>query len=120
MIKKIRILAGLFLFVAMMVGLYVGCPTLFTVDLAKPHYVEANNLELTRVYLRAIPKYESVIRDFPKSQYISYSELGIANCYKRLGESEKAVGLYDEFIQKYDTNENVADLVRSEIGRAHV
>ena len=52
-------------FAGIMCGLYVGCPTLFTVDLAKPLYVEANNLELTRVYSRAIPKYQAVIDQFP-------------------------------------------------------
>jgi tetratricopeptide (TPR) repeat protein len=112
MIKKIRIVVFFILFAAIMAGLYVGCPTLFTVDLAKPHYVEANNLELTRVYSRAIPKYEMVIREYPDSQYVSYSQLGIANCYRRLGESEKAIGLYDGLISKYGSNEKSSSVVR--------
>ncbi len=112
MIKKIRILVAVVALGALLSGLYVGCPTLFAVDLAKPHYVEANNLELTRVYSRAIPKYQMVIDSYPDSQYVSYSELGIANCYRRMGESNKAVGLYDQFIAKYTSHEGASSLVR--------
>jgi tetratricopeptide (TPR) repeat protein len=111
MIRKVRIAAGFAVLAAIMVGLYAGCPTLFSVDLAKPPYIEANNLEITRVYARAIPKYQYVIDKYPTSQYVSYAELGIANCYRRLGDSDKAAALYDELISKYGADEKMSSLV---------
>jgi len=82
-------------------GLYIVAPSLFSVDKAKASYVEANNLELTRVYSRAIPRYERVKRDFPNSKYTDLCDLGIANCSRALGDYERALKIYDTLYAKY-------------------
>ncbi len=65
-------------------------PTLFDIDLAKAPYTQANNLELTRVYHRAIPLYQEVIDRFPDSRYATLSRIGIANSARGSGDSELA------------------------------
>jgi tetratricopeptide (TPR) repeat protein len=82
-------------------GLFIGAPSLFTVDKAKASYVEAHNLELTRVYSRAIPRYEMVKREFPNSKYTDLCDLGIANCSKALGDYQRALQIYDTLYKKY-------------------
>jgi len=62
-----------------------SAPSLFEIDLAKAPYTRANNLELTRVYHRAIPLYEEVIARFPDSQYALLSRIGIANSARGMG-----------------------------------
>lgn len=59
--------------------LYSTVSPLFQIDLAKAPYTRANNLELTRVYHRAIPLYEEVIERFPHSEYALLARIGIAN-----------------------------------------
>ena len=44
---------------------------------------------------------------------MSYAELGIANCDRRSGDTEKAITLYDDFIRKYGSDERASSLVRT-------
>ena len=62
MIKSLKF-PSIFLLILFFINLtlYFKVPSFFEVDLAKGPYTVANNLELTRVYVRAIPKYEKDI-----------------------------------------------------------
>lgn len=75
-------------------ALYVAAPELYSVDLAKGPYTEANNLELTRVYNRAIPLYEQIVASFPDSEYAVLSRIGIAKSNLGLGRSQDALDQY--------------------------
>ena len=59
--------------------LYKSADSLFEVDFAKAPYREANNLELTRVYHRAMPLYQEIVTTYPNSKYALLSKIGIAN-----------------------------------------
>ncbi len=87
--------AGAILLVAVNGGLYLAAPDLFHVDLAKGPYTIANNLELTRVYHRAIPLYEKIVEDFPDSEYAILARIGIANSHIGLGRARDALTQYE-------------------------
>ena len=91
-------------------GLFIGAPSLFSVDKAKASYVEAHNLELTRVYSRAIPRYEMIKREFPNSKYTDLCDLGIANCSKAIGDYEKALQIYDTLYSKYKDRSSESEI----------
>ena len=74
-------------------------PALFAVDPAKAPYTRANNLELTRVYHRAIPLYEEVIARFPDSEYALLSRIGMANSARGSGEFSQAEQIYADLLQ---------------------
>lgn len=74
-------------------------PALFTIDPAKAPYTRANNLELTRVYHRAIPLYEEVIARFPDSEYALRSRVGIANSARGSGEFSRAEKIYADLLR---------------------
>ena len=74
-------------------------PALFAVDPAKAPYTRANNLELTRVYHRAIPIYEEVIARFPDSEYALLSRIGMANSARGSGEFSQAEKIYADLLQ---------------------
>ncbi len=82
--KGIAALAVLVL--AVNVVLLRTAPSLFEIDLAKAPYTRANNLDLTRVYQRAIPLYQEVIDRFPDSEYALLSRIGIANSARGMGD----------------------------------
>ena len=73
--------------------------SLFEVDLAKAPYTRANNLELTRVYHRAIPLYEEVIAKFPESKYATLSRIGIANSQRGRGNFTQAEAAYASLLE---------------------
>jgi len=77
MVKGLGGLAAIL--IATNVVLWYTTPSLYQIDLAKSPYTRANNLELTRVYQRAIPLYQEVIDRFPESRYAILSRIGIAN-----------------------------------------
>lgn len=79
-------------------ALYVGAPELFSVDLAKGPYTAANNLELTRVYHRAIPLYQQIVEQYPASEYAILSRIGIANSNIGLGRPDEALGQYEALL----------------------
>lgn len=70
-------------------------PSLFLIDLAKAPYTRAKNLELTRVYRRAIPIYEEVISQYPDSKYVELSRIGIANSARESGDLVRAQEDYE-------------------------
>ena len=74
-------------------------PSLFQIDLAKAPYTRANNLELTRVYHRAIPLYEEVIDRFPDSEYALLSRIGIANSARGSGDLDLAAATYEALLK---------------------
>ena len=74
--------------------LFASVSSLFQIDLAKAPYTRANNLELTRVYHRAIPLYQEVIERFPNSDYALLSRIGIANSARGGGDLELAEKSY--------------------------
>lgn len=82
------------------VTLAVAVPALFQIDLAKEPYTRANNLELTRVYHRAIPLYEDVIERFPGSNYALLSRIGIANSARGSGDLARAETEYSVLLQE--------------------
>ena len=73
-------------------------PSLFQIDLAKAPYTRANNLELTRVYHRAIPLYEEVIARFPESDYALRARVGVANSVRGIGDLVRAEKMYQELL----------------------
>ena len=73
-------------------------PTLFEIDPAKAPYTRANNLELTRVYHRALPLYKEVIARFPDSEYALLARLGIANSARGSGEFDLAEKGYADLL----------------------
>lgn len=79
--------------------LYSTVSPLFQIDLAKAPYTRANNLELTRVYHRAIPLYEEVIERFPDSEYALLARIGIANSARGGGNLELAETSYVRLLQ---------------------
>lgn len=87
-------------------GLYHAAPDLFTVDLAKGPYTEANNLELTRVYARAITLYEQIIERFPDSEYAVLSRIGIANSSIGLGRPQDALKQYTVLLEGFGDDPN--------------
>jgi len=91
----VKPLAALAVLLVMLNGaLYATASSLFQIDLAKAPYTRANNLELTRVYHRAIPLYEEVIERFPDSEYALLSRIGIANSARGSGNFELADASY--------------------------
>lgn len=82
-------------------ALFVLTPALFRVDLAKGPYTEANNLELTRVYHRAIPLYERVIETYPDSDYADLARIGIANSNVGLGKRDLALEQYKALLTTF-------------------
>ena len=80
--------------VVLNVALLQITPSLFQIDLAKAPYTRANNLELTRVYHRAIPLYQEVIDRFPDSEYALLSRIGIANSARGNGDLDLAAATY--------------------------
>ena len=107
MIKSLKF-PSIFLLILFFINstLYFKVPSFFEVDLAKGPYTVANNLELTRVYVRAIPKYEKVIENFPNSKYAILSRIGIANCLKGSGSIDKALKIYDNLLTELKDNIN--------------
>ena len=99
--------------------LYVTAPSLFQIDLAKAPYTRANNLELTRVYHRAIPLYEEVIARFPDSEYALLSRIGIANSARGAGEFELAEDSYAALLADVNTGA-IPDQLRFDILRNYV
>jgi tetratricopeptide (TPR) repeat protein len=79
-------------------ALYLAAPALYRVDLAKGPYTEANNLELTRVYSRAIPLYQEILERFPTSEYAVLAQIGIANSHKGLGQLATAREQYSTLL----------------------
>ena len=86
------LLLGFFVFVNTFAG--VVAPALFEADRARGPFTKANNLELTRVYSRAIEGYQRIIDQFPESRYRALSEIGIANSYLGLGDREEAIARF--------------------------
>lgn len=86
-------------------ALYVTVSPLFQIDLAKAPYTRANNLELTRVYHRAIPLYEEVIRRFPESEYALLSRIGIANSARGGGDLKLAETSYSTLLDEVSSGE---------------
>jgi hypothetical protein len=95
--------AALAVLVAVNGALYVTMPELFSVDLAKGPYTDANNLELTRVYHRAIPLYEQIVADFPGSEYAILSRIGIARASVGLGQARDALEQYEILLEEGST-----------------
>tara|TARA_B100000963_G_scaffold310527_1_gene287070 strand:+ start:2449 stop:4308 length:1860 start_codon:yes stop_codon:yes gene_type:complete len=93
------IIVGLGLLVLLNGLLYSTVSPLFQIDLAKAPYTRANNLELTRVYHRAIPLYEEVIERFPDSEYALLARIGIANSARGGGNLELAETSYAGLLQ---------------------
>lgn len=89
--------------------LFVLTPALFRVDLAKGPYTEANNLELTRVYHRAIPLYERVIEAYPESDYALLARIGIANSNVGLGKRDLALEQYKSLLATLETDAALKD-----------
>ncbi len=85
-------------------GLFVLAPALFRVDLAKGPYTEANNLELTRVYNRAIPLYERLVEEHPDSEYAVLARIGIANSNVGLGKRDLALEQYKSLLTSLGGN----------------
>lgn len=79
-------------------ALFALAPALFRVDLAKGPYTEANNLELTRVYHRAIPLYERILEQYPSSDYALLARIGIANSNIGLGKRDLALEQYEAML----------------------
>jgi tetratricopeptide (TPR) repeat protein len=90
-------------------ALFVLTPELFRVDLAKGPYTEANNLELTRVYHRAIPLYERVIETYPESDYALLARIGVANSNVGLGKRDLALEQYTSLLATLDKDAAVKD-----------
>lgn len=88
--------------------LYKSADSLFEVDFAKSPYREANNLELTRVYHRAMPLYQKIITDYPNSKYAILSKIGIANVLFKTGEFTDAKQQYQALLD--DTNNPFLDV----------
>ena len=97
MIKPMTAVLGLLLLINGV--LYSTVSPLFQIDLAKAPYTRANNLELTRVYHRAIPLYEEVIERFPDSEYALLARIGIANSARGGGNLELAETSYSRLLQ---------------------
>lgn len=89
--------------------LFFLTPALFRVDLAKGPYTEANNLELTRVYHRAIPLYERVIETYPESDYALLARIGIANSNVGLGKRDLALEQYKNLLAPLEANAALKD-----------
>lgn len=79
--------------------LFTTVSSMFQIDLAKAPYTRANNLELTRVYHRAIPLYEEVIERFPDSDYAALSRIGIANSARGAGDLELAESAFATLLE---------------------
>lgn len=90
--------------------LYATVSPLFQIDLAKAPYTRANNLELTRVYHRAIPLYEEVIERFPNSEYALLSRIGIANSARGGGDLELAETSYATLLEEVSSGAISEDL----------
>ena len=99
--------------------LWQTAPSLFRIDLAKAPYTRANNLELTRVYHRAIPLYEEVIERFPDSRYALLSRIGIANSARGSGDTEAARASYAMLLDEV-TDGTIPEDLRFEILRNYV
>ncbi|MBH96804.1 MAG: hypothetical protein CMD87_06060 [Gammaproteobacteria bacterium] len=115
--KPITVVLGLLLLLNGV--LYSTVSPLFQIDLAKAPYTRANNLELTRVYHRAIPLYEEVIERFPDSEYALLSRIGIANSARGGGSLELAETSYATLLQDV-TSGKVPDDLRFDILRNYV
>ncbi len=94
-------IAALALLAAVNGGLFLAAPDLFRVDLAKGPYTEANNLELTRVYGRAITLYKEIAERYPESEYAILSRIGIANSSIGLGRPQDAIGQYEALLASF-------------------
>ncbi|MGH1483937.1 MAG: ABC transporter permease subunit [Geminicoccales bacterium] len=90
-------------------ALYAYAPSLFQIELAKAPYTRAKNLELTRVYHRAIPLYEDIINDFPESSYAILARIGVANSNKGLDRLEAAQEQYDLLLTEIDGHPDESD-----------
>ncbi|MAI57513.1 MAG: hypothetical protein CML56_00755, partial [Rhodobacteraceae bacterium] len=107
-LKPISLVAAIIIFVNGI--LFFSVSSLFEIDLAKAPYTRANNLELTRVYHRAIPLYEEVIERFPESKYVLLSRVGIANAARGLGDLALAENSYAKLLKEVSSG-----LISSEI-----
>ena len=94
------VLATVALLIVLNGTLFQTASSLFQIDLAKAPYTRANNLELTRVYHRAIPLYEEVIERFPDSEYAFLSRIGIANSARGSGDLELAEAYYAMLLEE--------------------
>jgi tetratricopeptide (TPR) repeat protein len=81
------------------VGAFFAAPSLFELDRARGPYSAANNLELTRVYARAIEEYTKIIERFPDSRYAALSEIGIANSMFGMGRRAEAIESYNKLLE---------------------
>ena len=97
--------------------LFKTAPALYEIDLAKAPYTRANNLELTRVYHRALPLYEEVIERFPDSKYATLSQIGIANSARGRGDMDRAAATYSALLEQVTAgtipNEMRFDILRN-------
>ncbi|WP_371229224.1 ABC transporter permease subunit [Roseovarius sp. 2305UL8-3] len=116
-VKPLAAVAGLL--VILNGTLYATVYPLFQIDLAKAPYTRANNLELTRVYHRAIPLYEQVIERFPDSNYALLSRIGIANSARGGGDLELAESSYAILLEEV-TSGAIPENLRFDILRNYV
>jgi tetratricopeptide (TPR) repeat protein len=101
--------------------LRIAFPGLFTFDMAKGLYSEAYRLEGGRVHPKAISIYEQIIGKYPDSIYAVFSQLGIANCYRAMGDKNSAIEKYDYFVGKYKNIPGMLKYVkRALIGKAEL
>ena len=97
---SLKPMAGLFVLLLLFNGIVAQtAPALFAIDPAKAPYTRASNLELTRVYHRAIPLYKEVIARFPDSEYALRSRIGIANSARGSGDFSQAEKLYADLLR---------------------
>lgn len=104
--KLLKIIIIITVVIVPPLGLYIGCPILFLSTESKAEYIEAKNLELTRVYPKAITLYQQIIEKYPDSHYVDNCRLGIANCLGKQGNFDEAYEKYDDLLKNSKATED--------------
>lgn len=84
------------------------------INSVEQHYKFALSLLVEQKYVNAIKEFESIIRDFPDSEYAEVSQINIGWAYYLNGDHKSALKAYEKVLQKYPGTKRTMQILERE------